>query len=121
MSAPHPEGASPRRPCASALETAGLAPAQIDYINLHGTGTPSQRRRRRPRRAGRVRARSPVEFDQGREPATRWARRGVEAVISPAGLAARPDAGRAERARARSRRSACTTCSRIARSRCATC
>ncbi len=41
MSSPHPQGAGARAAIDEALKAAGLAPGDIDYINLHGTGTPS--------------------------------------------------------------------------------
>lgn len=41
MSAPHPEGAGARRAMADALQRADLAPGAIDWVHLHGTGTPA--------------------------------------------------------------------------------
>ena len=39
MSTPHPDGLGARLALADALARAGLAPADIDYVNLHGTAT----------------------------------------------------------------------------------
>jgi 3-oxoacyl-[acyl-carrier-protein] synthase-1 len=41
MSSPHPDGAGARTAMHAAVSAAGLAPGDVDYINLHGTGTPS--------------------------------------------------------------------------------
>ncbi|MBR0701953.1 beta-ketoacyl-ACP synthase [Bradyrhizobium diazoefficiens] len=41
MTAPLPDGAGAALAMRTALSSAGLAPGDIDYVNLHGTGTPA--------------------------------------------------------------------------------
>ncbi|MFN2425180.1 MAG: beta-ketoacyl-ACP synthase [Candidatus Binatia bacterium] len=41
MSAPDPDGAGALKAMRGALEDAGLDPADISYLNIHGTGTPA--------------------------------------------------------------------------------
>ena len=41
MSTPHPEGRGAALAMRAALAMASVAPQDIDYVNLHGTGTPS--------------------------------------------------------------------------------
>jgi 3-oxoacyl-[acyl-carrier-protein] synthase-1 len=40
MSAPHPQGLGAQLAIEDALARAGIGPADVDYINLHGTATP---------------------------------------------------------------------------------
>ncbi len=40
ISAPRPDGSGALAAMRGALEQAGIAPQQVDYLNLHGTGTP---------------------------------------------------------------------------------
>ncbi len=44
MTAPHPQGEGARVAIEQALRRAGLTPGDIDYVNLHGSGTPSNDR-----------------------------------------------------------------------------
>jgi len=41
MSAPRPDGLGARTAMAAALAMAGIAPAEVGYVNLHGTATPA--------------------------------------------------------------------------------
>jgi 3-oxoacyl-[acyl-carrier-protein] synthase II len=40
LTAPHPEGEGARLAMEMALETGGLRPEDVDYLNMHGTATP---------------------------------------------------------------------------------
>jgi 3-oxoacyl-[acyl-carrier-protein] synthase II len=40
LTQPHPSGIGPRQAMERALQSAGLAPEEIDYVNAHGTATP---------------------------------------------------------------------------------
>jgi 3-oxoacyl-[acyl-carrier-protein] synthase-1 len=44
LSAPHPDGLGARLAMEAALSAARIVPEQIDYVNLHGTATPSNDR-----------------------------------------------------------------------------
>lgn len=44
MSAPHPEGLGAAVAMRSALAQAGIEPDEVDYVNLHGTGSPQNDR-----------------------------------------------------------------------------
>ena len=86
MSAPHPEGDGARRAMLAALAAAQLEPDAIDYINLHGTGTPSNDRAE-SRAVSRVfGAATPCSSTKGATGHTLGAAGALEAVISALAL-----------------------------------
>lgn len=44
MSSPHPDGEGARQAMQEALDRAGIAAADVGYVNMHGTGTPANDR-----------------------------------------------------------------------------
>jgi 3-oxoacyl-[acyl-carrier-protein] synthase-1 len=82
MSAPHPEGLGARRAMQGALATAGLEPGDIDYINLHGTGTPSNDRSESQAVTSIFGATTPCSSTKGATGHTLGAAGALEAVIS---------------------------------------
>jgi 3-oxoacyl-[acyl-carrier-protein] synthase-1 len=82
MSAPHPEGLGARRAMQAALGAAGLEPGDIDYINLHGTGTRSNDRSESQAVAGIFGAATPCSSTKGATGHTLGAAGALEAVIS---------------------------------------
>lgn len=81
MSSPHPDGLGARIAMQNALAMAGLAPAQIDYINLHGTATPSNDASEGKAVAALFGATTPCSSTKGATGHTLGAAGGVEAVI----------------------------------------
>jgi 3-oxoacyl-[acyl-carrier-protein] synthase-1 len=81
MSAPHPEGHGARRAMQAALRAAGLDAEAIDYINLHGTGTPSNDRSESQAVTGVFGAATPGSSTKGATGHTLGAAGALEAVI----------------------------------------
>jgi len=86
MSAPHPEGLGARMAMAAALQSAGLQAADIDYINLHGTATPSNDAAEGKAVMALFGARTPCSSTKGATGHTLGAAGGLEAVISALAL-----------------------------------
>jgi 3-oxoacyl-[acyl-carrier-protein] synthase-1 len=86
MSAPHPEGAGARQAMQLALSDAGLEPGEIDYINLHGTGTPSNDRAESRAVTTLFGADTPCSSTKGATGHTLGAAGALEAVISSLAL-----------------------------------
>jgi 3-oxoacyl-[acyl-carrier-protein] synthase-1 len=82
MSAPHPEGLGARRAMQAALQAAGLEPVDIDYINLHGTGTPSNDRSESQAVTSLFGPTTPCSSTKGATGHTLGAAGALEAVIS---------------------------------------
>jgi 3-oxoacyl-[acyl-carrier-protein] synthase-1 len=86
MSAPHPEGDGARRAMLAALAAANLDPDAIDYINLHGTGTPSNDRSENQAVISVFGATTPCSSTKGATGHTLGAAGALEAVISALAL-----------------------------------
>jgi 3-oxoacyl-[acyl-carrier-protein] synthase-1 len=86
MSAPHPEGLGARMAMEGALKAAGLQPADIDYINLHGTATPSNDAAEGSAVASLFGVAVPCSSTKGATGHTLGAAGGLEAVISALAL-----------------------------------
>ena len=81
MSSPHPEGLGARTAMEQALAMAGLQPAQIDYINLHGTATPSNDAAEDKAVCALFGTATPSSSTKGHTGHTLGAAGGIEAVI----------------------------------------
>jgi 3-oxoacyl-[acyl-carrier-protein] synthase-1 len=86
MSAPHPEGLGARRAMQAALAAAVLEPGDIDYINLHGTGTPSNDRAESQAVTSVFGPTTPCSSTKGATGHTLGAAGALEAVISALAL-----------------------------------
>ena len=81
MSSPHPEGQGAHRAMAAALATAGLQAGDIDYINLHGTATPSNDSAEDAAVTALFGSATPCSSTKGHTGHTLGAAGGIEAVI----------------------------------------
>ncbi len=81
MSSPHPEGLGARMAMQDALKTASLDAAEIDYINLHGTATPSNDAAETKAVAAVFGSGTPCSSTKGATGHTLGAAGGLEAVI----------------------------------------
>lgn len=81
MSSPHPEGLGARAAMQAALDMAGLQASQIDYINLHGTATPSNDTAEDKAVSALFGKTTPCSSTKGHTGHTLGAAGGIEAVI----------------------------------------
>jgi 3-oxoacyl-[acyl-carrier-protein] synthase-1 len=82
MSAPHPEGLGAKLAMQMALKAASLDAADIDYINLHGTGTPTNDRAESQAVTSLFGPTTPCSSTKGATVHTLGAAGALEAVIS---------------------------------------
>lgn len=82
MSAPHPEGLGAKRAMQAALDAAAMQPGDIDYINLHGTATPSNDRSESQAVTSIFGPTTPCSSTKGATGHTLGAAGALEAVIS---------------------------------------
>ena len=82
MSTPHPEGLGAIAAMRAALADAGLEPGDIDYINLHGTATPSNDAAEDAAVGSVFCAATPCSSTKGATGHTLGAAGGVEAAIA---------------------------------------
>ena len=82
MSSPHPEGRGARMAMQAALGSAGLTPDAIDYVNLHGTGTPANDAAEDHAVHGLFGTRVPVNSTKGMTGHTLGAAGAVEAIVA---------------------------------------
>ena len=81
MSSPHPDGLGARMAMQQALESAQLGAADMDYINLHGTATPSNDAAETKAVAALFGSGTPCSSTKGATGHTLGAAGGLEAVI----------------------------------------
>lgn len=86
MSSPHPEGLGAQLAMRAALRSAGLAADDIDYINLHGTATPSNDAAEGKAVAALFGERVPCSSTKGATGHTLGAAGGLEAVVAALAL-----------------------------------
>jgi 3-oxoacyl-[acyl-carrier-protein] synthase I len=81
MSSPHPEGAGAAAAMRQALAQAALQPADVHYLNLHGTGTPGNDAAEARAVAAVFGSRLPCSSTKGHTGHTLGAAGGVEAAV----------------------------------------
>ena len=86
MSSPHPQGLGAKIAMLDALKMAGLQPADIDYVNLHGTATPSNDAAEGIAVQAIFGKETPCSSTKGTTGHTLGAAGGIEAVISALAL-----------------------------------